>query len=209
MPPIDAQGIDAFVRAEGEKVWHSIGTRCWCQGKNGQLDPLCKDHDVTGSVYGPQQTIVGLFTDITQRKELIATGFFLPGDAVFSPLSGYVVSEGDKITLTYPLPHGKGDALVRGMEDSETLLYAPVSPILVIDDQRRTYRFETDFLFTGKRIVWQPGGNRPDLGQQYVVKYKGYIDWIAFFPVMERFSHGKDIGQKVLLRKLHLLRGSE
>lgn len=208
--PLDATSIDSFVRAEGEQVEHRTGMRCWCVGANGQLDPNCRAHDITGSVYDTPKTITGLFTDIMQRKELASSGFFLPGDAIFSPLTGDEVSEGDKITLLQPLPYGKGDALLRGNTNTDFLYYRADSGIFCMDENRVKYTEGIDYQFADKTIVWEwaekpAGGKAPAIGVRYTIKYRAYIDWIAFFPPMERFSHGADIGAKVMLRKLHLL----
>lgn len=208
--PIQAQAIDNFVRQEGELVWHSIGMRCWCTGKDGQLRSDCKTHDITGSVYGERNEITGLFTDITQRKELASTGLFLPGDALFSPPSDVTISEGDKIVLQKPLPFGSGDALSRGAEKTDLLFYEAVSGIFCMDEMKAKYQEGVDYRFDGKQIEWhwtgKPAeGKSPAFGVRYTVKYRAYIDWIVFMPPMERFSHGADIGSKVALRKLHLL----
>jgi hypothetical protein len=208
--PILATEIDKFVREEGEWVLHSIGMRCWCTGRDGQKDPNCQACDVTGSVYSDSTRIRGLFTDIMQRKELASTGLFLPGDAIFSPLTGDTVSEGDKITLLEPMPHGKGDALFRTNLDFDRLLYNALSAIFCMDENRTRYEEGTDFRLQDKTIIWQwdgKTGKTPSYGCRYTIKYRAYIDWIAFFPPMERFSHGKDMGSKVFLRKLHLVTG--
>jgi hypothetical protein len=161
-------------------------------------------------VYGERRLIVGLVTDIMQRKELANSGFFLPGDAIFSPLSGYTVSEGDKIIFTWPIPYGQGDPLVRGYADIDKIFYEADRALLCMDEERTVYNEGVDFRFEGKTIVWRwPGkpvtGREPRPGMRYTVKYCGYVEWIAFFPPMERMSHGVDIGQKVMLRKLHVI----
>ena len=206
--PILVSAIDRFVGEEGEWVRHQTGMRCWCSGRDGQVNPNCPDHDATGSVYGGAREIIGLFTDIMQRKELAATGLFLPGDAIFSPLTADHVSEGDKITLLKPMPYGKGDALVRGDSAFDVLFYAADRSILCIDQLKNAYYEGVDFRFDGKKIVWQwsgKTGSEPQAGVRYTVKYMAFIEWIAFFPPMERFTHGDDLGVKVMLRKLHLM----
>jgi hypothetical protein len=206
--PIQGSQVNQFVREEGELVLHAVGMRCWCQGKDGQIDPNCEAHDVTGSVYDEPVKIIGLFTDLMQRKELASTGLFLPGDAIFSPLNNVTVSEGDKITLLKPLPYGSGDARIRGNGAYDFLIYKPESAIFCMDEDRQRYREGVDFKFSEKTIVWDwagKDGDKPSIGRKYTIKYRAFIEWIAFFPPMERFSHGEDLGSKVMLRKLHLL----
>lgn len=208
MSPIRATDIDRFVREEGEQVLHYVGMRCWCSAKNGQLDPNCKAHDITGSIYADPVSMTGLFCDIMQRKELAATGLFLPGDAVFSPPTTSVVSEGDKIVLLAPLPFGRGDALVRGSGDTDRLFYAATSAMYCADEYGNRYYEKTDFQLSGKNIIWNWTGKTSSAvlgaGVRYAFKYKALIEWIAFIPPVERFSHGNSLGEKVMLRKLHL-----
>jgi len=199
-----------MVRAEGERVQHFIGSRCWCQGRDGQLSANCAAHDNTGSVYSEPTILTGLFTDIMQRKELASTGFFLPGDAIFSPPSGAVVSEGDKVVLLTPIAYGQGDALNRGSDSVDNLFYSATSAIFCMDENKARYYEGTDFRLASKTIEWTwtdkpTNGTNPTLGTRYTLKYKALVEWIAFVPPMERFSHGVDIGSKVMLRKRHLL----
>ena len=205
--PIRPQEINRFVRQEGEPFLHFVGARCWCTGRDGQLDPNCEAHDVTGSVYGDKVPIVGLFSSIMQHKDLISTGLFEKGDALFSPLNNAQVSEGDKLIFMKPVPFGAGDPRIRGTEASDPLIYSATSGIFCMDENRVRYAEEVDFKFQDKSIIWRwegKTGNAPGSGVRYTVKYRALIDWIVFMPPMERFSHGKDIGNKVFLRKLHV-----
>ena len=208
--PIPVPVIDQFTTEEGEEVRHLIGMRCWCHGPDGQPDPNCTQHEAGGWLYTNERTIVGLVTDISQRKELMETGAFMPGDCVFSPLSTDLVSEGDKIIFTWPLPYGQGDPLVRGFEAADRLYYTPVRAIFCMDENRNRYTEGIDFRFVGKTIEWSwtgkpASGTKPASGVRYTVKYMAYIEWLAFVPPVERISHGVDMGAKVMLRKKHLV----
>ena len=208
--PIDVSAIDKFVTEEGEEVRHLIGVRCYCHGADGQPDPNCLDHEAGGWLFAAEETVVGLVTDISQNQELMETGVFMPGDCVFSPLTEHHITEGDKIIFTWPLPYGKGDVLVRGIGNYDTLYYEAVSGIICIDDTKVRYQEDTDYKLDGKKIVWNwtgkpVTGKKPSAGHQYTVKYTAYIEWIAFVPPVERINSGADIGSKVMLRKKHLL----
>lgn len=208
--PIPIDAIDQFVQEEGEFVRHQTGIRCWCHGADGQPDPNCTQHESGGWLYLDEETITGLVTDISQRRELMETGAFMPGDCVFSPLSDAVVSEGDKIIFTWSLPYGQGDVLVRDSSPSDSLYYEAVSNIVCFDENKAKYRENVDFRFDGKSIVWSwpdkpAGGIAPAAGVRYVVKYRAYIEWLVFVPPLERFSNGADMGSKVMLRKKHLV----
>lgn len=207
--PIPVSAIDTFVSEEGEEVRHLVGIRCFCHGADGQPDPNCTAHENGGWLYVDEKTITGLVTDITQRRELMETGVFQPGDCIFSPLSSDTISEGDKIIFTWPLPYGQGDALVRGAGASDTLYYEGVSNIFCIDEDKVKYLEGTDFKLSGKTIVWQwtgkVGGAKPAASKRYSIKYKAFIEWLVFVPPVERISHGEDLGSKVMLRKKHLM----
>jgi len=207
---IPVSAVDQFVEEEGEQVRHMIGIRCFCHGADGQPDPNCKEHEVGGWLFLEERTITGLVTDITQRRELMETGVFEPGDCMFSPLSEDTVSEGDKIIFTWSLPHGQGDPLVRSSQDYDTLYYEAVKSILCYDENKVFYKQDRDFRFEGKKIVWQwtgksQDGKTPRMFTRYVVKYHAYIEWLVFVPPVTRVSAGEDIGSKVMLRKKHLM----
>lgn len=208
--PIPVPAIDRFTFEEGEQVRHLIGMRCWCHGADGQPDPNCTEHEAGGWVFTSESTITGLVTDISQNMELMETGVFMPGDCIFSPVSEYIVSEGDKIIFTWPLPFGQGDPLKRGDSDSDRLYYEAVSGLACIDEDKVFYRPNIDYRLSGKNIVWDwsgkpAAGKKPDQGIRYTVKYQAYIEWLAFVPPVTRISFGVDMGAKVILRKKHLM----
>lgn len=189
---------------------HLIGMRCYCHGADGQPDPNCTDHENGGWLYVNEQRIIGLVTDISQRRELMETGAFFPGDAVFSPTSDCTISEGDKIIFTWPLAYGQGDAIERGSGATDRLYYEAVGALYCIDENKVFYVFGTDFQLSGKYIYWQWEGKSetakaPRNGTRYSLKYTAYIEWIAFVPPVTRISAGVDMGNKVMLRKKHLI----
>jgi hypothetical protein len=206
--PIPIGAIDSFVEDEGETVRHLVGLRCFCHGADGQPDPNCQEHESGGWLYSDEKSIIGLVTDISQRKELMDTGVFMPGDCVFSPLSEDTISEGDKIIFTWPLPYGQGDVIVRGTGSYDELYYESVSGIFCIDERKTKFVEGQDYKLSGKLILWDwagKTGNKPTVAARYTIKYKAYIEWLVFVPPVERISHGDDIGSKVMLRKKHIM----
>jgi hypothetical protein len=210
MSPIDAKKLDEFTVREGEIVIHSTGVPCFCISEKGELDPNCREHDFTGHLYRNPQRITGLVTGITQHKVLIDSGIFLPGDVVFSPESGNIVTEGDKIQFTWPEPYGEGEILRRGQPDYENTYYEAVKALHCSDEKGNIYTQDVDFRFVGKKIEWRwagkVGGTVPNLGIRYMLKYTAFLEWLAFDVPMERISHGNDMGTKVGMRKIHLQR---
>lgn len=209
--PIPVAAIDQFVMEEGEQVTHLIGLRCFCHGPDGQPDPNCTEHEAGGWLYTAEHTITGLVTDISQNMELMETGVFMPGDCIFSPLSDEKISEGDKIIFTWPLPYGQGDALVRGSSASDRIYYSAVKGMACIDENKTFYVNDVDYKMSGKTIIWDWAGKvgrKPAAGKRYTVKYMAYIEWLAFVPPVTRISNGEDMGEKVMLRKKHLVEHS-
>lgn len=210
MSPLSAPADDRFTREEGELVRHLVGMRCWCQDQHGHPDPNCKEHELGGWLFRDERKIWGLVTEVRQHKELAQIGLWEPGDCVFSPQSHDVVSDGDKIIFTWPLPHGSGDVRLRGYQENDRLTYEAVRALWCEDEDKVRYMEGTDFYFDGKNMVWQwvgkpDAGKAPLRGKRYVVKYLAFLEWIVFMPPMERVSHGATIGARVGLRKKHLM----
>jgi hypothetical protein len=208
--PLPVGIVDNFTRAEGEQVRHLVGIRCWCHGADGQPDPNCIQHENGGWLFVNEQLITGLVSGIEYRKELMQTGVFMPGDCLFSPTSDVTVSEGDKIIFTWALPYGPGDAMQRGNGDADRLYYAAASAIYCQDEHRHIWNEGVDFRFVGNTIEWRwpdkpTAGGRPATGCRYTIKYKAFIEWLAFAPPVPRISHGSEVGDKVMLRKKHLI----
>ena len=212
MSPIQVSEINRFTREEGEKVKHLIGMRCFCIRPDGQPDPNCRQHENGGWLYKDEKIITGIVTGVNFHKDLMETGAFIPGDCVFSPQAGVVVSEMDKIIFTWPEVYGPGEAVIRSGEEGDTLYYQPVKALYCVDEDGIRYYQDKDFRFEGKRIVWtwdgKPAdGTLPATGWRYTIKYMAYIEWIAFVPPVTRRSHSKDISNKVILRKRHIFEG--
>ena len=206
---INVAAADSFTEDEGEVVRHLVGMRCWCIGGDGQPDPNCNQHELGGYLYVDEKQITGLVTSISYQKDLRESGIFAPGDCIFSPTSDITVSEMDKIIFTWPEVYGPGDPLVRGRDNFDQLYYEAVKAIFCIDENRVRYFEGTDFRFNGKTIEWQwdgkpTAGKQPAIDIRYTIKYKGYLEWIAFVPPMTRISVGVDMGNKVFLRKKHM-----
>ncbi len=209
--PIPVVDVDRHVLEEGEDVLHSVAVPCTCFDDNGHPDPNCKEHEIGGYIFLDERPIIGLVTGVVNKKELMASGMFLPSDCIFSPLSDEKIGESDKITFTWALPFGPGEALRRDkLEDFDRLIYAPVKGIVVYDENKARYKEGVDYRFVGKTIEWEwtekpVEGVKPEGGLKYSIKYHAYMEWIAFYPPVTRISHGEDIGDKVFLRLKHLM----
>lgn len=207
IPPVET---DNFVQDEGESVRHLKAVLCPCQDETGRPDPNCKKHEAGGYQYLDERFLIGLITGIENNETLMKSGLFLPGDCIFSPLSDEKIGERDKIIFTWPLPY-LGEVNVRSdVDDFDTLFYSAQSVSLCLDEDDVRYVEGRDFYLDGKKIIWdwqakESQGVAPAAGKRYSVRYMAYVEWLAFIPPATRISNGEDIGDKVFLRKRHLV----
>jgi hypothetical protein len=132
------------------------------------------------------------------------------------------ISGGDLILYTWGEPIPDGQVIMRGagglddnatrdtgLEDNEDRLwYNAVSSIHCEDEDGTEYVSGSDFILdTSKIIKWQ--GNQPQKGKIYTIKYKAYLEWIAFLPPDLRRDRDRDLGLRVGLRKRHVALANE
>lgn len=212
-----AQQMD-FIRQHGEYVSYFRGMKCTCSipkaGTNyadpNRGDPSCAACHGLGWIWIPAGQILGLVSNIKQEKELLQAGIASPGDLVFSPQIGTVLSDYDKIQLTWPegMPF-EGELITRSAEAIDNSYYGimsmPVEGCIVVDPTTggiTNYTSGIDFVFDENTITWLDG-HGPAPGTVYSIKYQALIDWIVFAPPQPRRERGTDLGQLVILRKKH------
>lgn len=216
---------DRFIRMRGERVLHAIGMFCpyGSEPDPARHDVRCPHCGGYGIVWVDERPMIGIVTDVQAHKELLRSGVAMPGDAVFSPESkARPISDWDRIILPWPLPF-EGERLVRGDGPTDRLLYESAAfrgrkaiacftsePVIVDPNQTRidqlTSYFEgQDFVLEGRTIRWL-AGKGPPVGTAYTLKYYARIEWIAFIPPVLRIERGQSLGQRVLLRRRHLIR---
>lgn len=215
---------EAFIRKHGEIVHYFQGMKCSCTliqdgtayPDANRANPNCKACFGLGWLWLDKGEIRGLVTNISQEKNLLQAGIASPGDLVFSPGLEYTLADNDKIQFTWPegIPY-EGELVVRGGTrstdiNSDMLRYG----LLDIGDQDciqtnpatgviTYFKPNVDFTFNGHLVTWI--GNTPARGSVYSIKYQANIEWIAFIPPQPRRERGTNLGQKVILKKKHLV----
>lgn len=185
---------------------------------NGRMNcPSCYG---LGWVYRNAKCIRGLVTGVQTgaNKQLLDAGIAVPGDAVFSPsLKECPLSDYDRLTMLYPTPVGDGQTIVRnaanmdinqtldtGLATDEDRLWYNCHSVNWCEDQYgRVYQQNADFTINERIIKWI--GNKPADGVTYVVKYNAYLEWLVFASPFTRFDNARSLGQKVLIRKAHVI----
>jgi len=209
-----------FIKRHGESVKYSQGMKCTCTlSQTGYVldpnraNPNCKACNGLGWVWLDKGKIIGMVTNISQHKELLQSGIASPGDLVFSPNIPQTLSDYDRIQLTWKegIPY-EGELITRSdTSDTDTANYSilDVSECITVDPVTGDVAYyvkDTDFTIEGRSITWDVvGGSEPDPGTPYSIKYSALVDWIVFAPPQPRRERGTNLGQKVLLRKKHVV----
>ncbi len=223
-----------FIERRGDLVIHEQGIACpACRGEdfyssnileNDQPKRIrtlgCRNCQGDGFLYRNATPIRGLLTSIQSgaNKQLIDSGFMIPGDCTFSPLLEQcpTLSDFDKITFTHAQPINEGQVILRNAarlghnqtiptdltEDEDRLWYQSDCALWCEDEYGVVYKQGPDFLLQGRKIQWI--GNRPEINTFYTVKYKAYLEWVLWASPFERIDHGRTLGPRVLLRKKHV-----
>lgn len=179
-------------------------------GDANRADPNCLACKGLGMIWIPSGTIIGMVTNISQQKDLIDAGIASPGDLVLSPSDRYTVSDYDKIQIHWHegVPY-EGQLIRRSYEDFDTANYiiTDIIDCLSVDPstgESTIYKVDEDFTFSGTKITWI-SDNKPAENDFYSIKYSATVDWICFAPPQPRRERGTNLGQKVIMKKKHLV----
>jgi hypothetical protein len=226
----NTKSFNGQINSRGTNVIHEIGLRCTCNSGDAPTSYVEQTHAMNRNrtlgcqlcmgdkvIFRDPKKIVGLITNIKENKISNEAGWLMPGDCVFSPKLGYIISAGDLITFMHVQPIPDGQVIVRGStnistnktfvsnleENEDRLNYHAHDGIWCEDEDGNTYQSNSDYSMDSSKIIkWI--GARPDVGKRYTIKYRGYLEWIAFAPPVERIDRDTHLGQKVLLRKRHI-----
>lgn len=215
---------------------HEIGIVCTCRvediyastrddGADRRREPFCSRCGQDGFLFRSPEIIVGIFTGVRHQRNVLDSGNYLPGDAIFSPNPNSPTCIGpqrrigtaDKLTATWPEPIDEGQVLVRGSgnkaaaggvltqlsDEEDRLWYEPAKSLWCEDEFGVTYESGADFeLGPGKVIKWR--SHQPPAGVKYSLKYEAFFEWIVWQPPTERIENDNNLGELVNLRKRHL-----
>lgn len=181
-------------------------------------DFSCTSCHGDGFIYRNAREVVGLLTQINAgNRQLQDIGLAFPGDCVFSPaLDGPDMEEMDKVTLCVTDVLNEGQVIQR---NAAKLSYAAMRPgdltanedrlwynsdgcVIWCEDQNNVvYTVGTDFVLAANVIRWT--GKKPADGVFYTIKYHYYPEWIVYASPLQRVDRGRDLKQRVVLRKKH------
>lgn len=206
--------INEVTRTYGDWVVHEEGIPCSCQAASGlRLAAGCPHCDGEGFLWINPRRLKGILMGVRTDRRLASMGWLTPGDLTFTTDVHSRVHDFDRITLTVP-EHTEPEILVRGKSyqdgvpglapNEDRLAYQAVEPIACVTHDRLDQGFVhgDDYVFAGKTIRWL---KPPPDGTAFVVKYEALTEWIAFSSPFEVIDRGRHLGQKVLLRKRHLV----
>jgi hypothetical protein len=222
---------EGFINNRGETILHEVGLRCICNNEDlhaGQTHHGAHPHrrrrkfgcsvcGGEGYVYRNPRKIVALLTSVSQTRQQIGAGWAEPGDGILSIKPGVLVSGMDKFTFLWPEVVPEGQVLVRGAaqvsdnltrktdldSDEDLLWYSATGAVHCEDEDGVEYDSGSDFILNGSRVIkWV--GTKPAARKVYTIKYKAYLEWLAFFPPDIRRDRDRDLGQRVGIRKRHV-----
>jgi hypothetical protein len=232
MPDWNFNNLEFLIQDRGDEVIHETAVSCPCRAQDhyaGLIAPqnrtpkvrkmTCEQCNGIGYIYRNAQVIRGLLTSINSgNRQMLDIARAEPGDCTFSPsLDVSFISDFDKITFTIAVPIDDGQQIMRGagtMEDNaglntrletneDRLWYLPECTIWCEDQNGVVYTQNTDFEFDNKLIRWI--GSKPTTGVLYTIKYTAYLEWICFTTPMTRIDNARSLGQRVLLKKQHVV----
>ena len=171
-----------------------------------------------GFIYRNAQVIIGLLTQVNAgNRQLIDIGLAFPGDCVFSPsLGAPEINDMDKITLCITDVLNEGQVIQRNAArlsnakfrhtalaaNEDRLWYAGDGCAVWCEDENNVvYNVDGDYVIENNVLRWV--GKRPADGVFYTIKYAYYPEWIVYASPLQRFDRGRDLKQRVVLRKKH------
>ncbi len=207
--------VNEINRTYGDWLIWEQGLPCACRVAGAlRMTAGCPRCEGEGFIWVRPEKLKGIVMPVHADRRLLSTmGWLSPADLTFSTDVHSRIQDFDRITLTVPLPADpevitRGQAHrdgVPGVEaDEDRLSYQAVTPIhCATYDHPETALVHGDaYVFSGKTLRWL---RPPPDGTVYVLKYEALTEWIAFSSPFETLDRGKHLGQRVLLRKRHLV----
>lgn len=205
-----------FFREHGDRANWYQGAICSCvtQGSDmAHAQVSCKVCGGLGRFYPNTPAYIrGIVSNAMQDRDLLATGFAISdGDLVFSadPWGEWNIGPLDLLVFDGD-PHQwpfEGQVLTRGTGTTDNLWYTASDLQLVTQSNPSTGAVTqySGMTVSGKTIDWSGVSTAPAAGTNYSVKYRAKYEWVCYVPPMVRFEHTQSLGQKVVLRKRHLV----
>lgn len=227
--------LDEFIQARGDWVIWEKGVACpvcrrddattsFNQQNDNEATRIqrvnCQNCHGSGIIYRDAQRVLGLLTQVNAgNRQLLDIGLAMPGDCVFSPsLQFEEMEDMDKVTLclTDVLTEGqviqrnaahRSDAKWRPTDlgtDEDRLWYSSSGCAVWCEDENNVvYNADADFQLIDNKIKWI--GKKPADGVFYTLKYHYYPEWIVYASPLKRVDAGRNLQQRVVLRKKHVM----
>jgi len=182
-------------------------------------NPSCKVCLGIGTFYASPQWVTGLVANISNSKMLLESGIGLPGDLIFSSqmMDDARLADQDIIKLDWDGGEAyEGELVRRGVDGTDKFIYDAVEIQAVTQSDPdlgtlASFLEGTDYTHAANSdtIDWSLGitNNRviPAAGSVYSVRYRPRFSYIVFIPPAERREKGTNLGQRVILKKRHLV----
>ena len=216
---INFEAVEGLIGDRGDPVIHEISLPCAClqtdpeEGPMGHADPSCSKCRGRGYMYRDPVNMIGLLTGFNANQSWVIAGWVQPGDISFTPSThARIISNFDRVTLCAPYPV-EGQRIVRGkntafsprppdLADNEDLLYwesGDEEAMWLEDVNGRVYQLG-EYELVGRRIRWI-GGFGPPIGTGYSIRYRAYVEFIAWTGPTQIWDNKREVGRRVLLRR--------
>lgn len=179
----------------------------------------CENCHGYGFIYRNATKVLGLLTAVNAgNRQLIDLGLALPGDCVFSPsLYEQEMQDMDRVTLCITDVLHEGQVIQRNAAHLSNRRTVPTTlsvnedrlwyngngcAIWCEDENNVVYNVDVDFQIVDNVIRWI--GKKPADGVYYTVKYHYYPEWIVYASPLQRVDRGRNLQQRVVLRKKHV-----
>ena len=198
-----------FVQRHSEVVEWTRRRKCPCgslpDGSRSNLN--CKACKGKGIIEDPPLVFNAIVTGVRSQKLMLEAGS-CPSATACSRRRRSSGSSSSRATGSAIIGWGEGEPyegeiLRRGVTDVDRLRYEPkqMHKVFSVDPVTGAITTYTTYTVAGRDLTWT--GARPAPGQSYTVDYTPLWEWIAFIPTVVRREQGDNLGQLVILKKLH------
>ena len=198
-----------FVQRHSEVVEYTRRRKCPCGSlpDGSRANVNCQACRGKGFVEDSPVVFNAIVTGVRSQKTFLEAGIVSFGDLMLSapPFLGRIIYEGDLFRIVgwgEGEPY-EGEIIRRGVTNVDKLRYEPlqVHKVFTVDPVFGAITAYTGFTTSGKDLTWT--GPRPAPGQSYTIDYAPLWDWVAFIPTVVRREQADNLGQLVILKKLH------
>jgi len=169
---IDKHGTQAFVLPV---------LQCPCLMPDRQFSPVCPSCHGTGRFYPPGQgySVMLLLQHEDSHRTYPQAGTWTEGSILATvKVSGQRLCERDKVVVLDLLDEFNDEILTKGID--EEVRFGSSVHLLTVADRARVYRLGTDYVLAPPRTVsWVAGGQSPDFGSQFSVKYEANPEFLV------------------------------